>query len=126
MASSFWATADPVSVGESLIYTLTLTNHRSQVFPDATVFDDLPGTAGLLSATPSQGTCSAQVCGGIACSLGDLEAGASVTVDVDVTPLVAGDITNTAVAPASQDIDPTDNEAAETTTFLPRGVTASL
>ncbi len=118
--------ADPVSVGESLTYTLILTNHRSEVFPDATVFDALPGTAGLLSATPSQGTCSAQACGGIACSLGDLEAGASVTVNVDVTPLVAGDITNTAVAPASQDIDPTDNEAAETTTILPRGVAASL
>ncbi len=117
---------DPVTAGEDLTYTLTLTNAGPADVVDATLYSDLPGTVDLVSAVPSQGACSVEPCGGLVCSLGDLAAGAGAAVTLEVTPLAAGRITLTARVPVVNDSDPADNEAAEATTVLPRAATATL
>ncbi len=118
--------ADPVTAGETLTYTLTVTNGGPDEYRGVTVLDELPGTVGLVSAVPSQGACAVRPCGGLACSLGALAAGASATVTIEVTPLTAGVITNTAAAPALNDPDPGNNEAALVTTVLPGTAEKSL
>ncbi len=120
------ASPDPVVAGEVLTYTLTLTNSGPDVFPDVTVLDDLPATVSLVSAAPSQGTCNPQGCGGLACSLGDLDGGASATVTIAVMPLAAGSVTNRAFAPALNDPDPTNNQSVQLTTVLPGVATPAL
>ncbi len=126
LALSISDAPDPVTAGETLTYTLTVTNAGPDDVPEVTVSEGLPGAFDLLSAVPSQGACEVATCGGLACSLGPLAAGAGATVSVEVTPLAAGDYVNTAIAPALGDPDPGNNQAVEATTVLPAASTPTL
>ncbi len=117
---------DPATAGETLTYTLTLTNDGPDDVPETTVTNDLPGIFSLVSAMPSQGACEVQACGGLVCSLGDLAAGAGATVALEVTPLAAGDFTHAATVPALNDPDPSNNQASEATAVLPAASSPSL
>ncbi len=109
---------DPVAAGSPLTYTLNVTNHGPDAVPDLTVLDALPGTVELVSATPSQGTCTTELCGSLSCTLGELGAGEHATVAVEVTPLVPGTVNNTVLVPVVNDSEPANNQAVETTTVL--------
>ena len=76
------ASPDPVAAGGQLTYTLTVGN-ESQFFDSPDVFDDLPASVTLVSATPSQGTCT-QV-DPVECDLGAMPGGAQATVTIVVT-----------------------------------------
>ncbi|NOY68032.1 MAG: DUF11 domain-containing protein [Deltaproteobacteria bacterium] len=75
--------ADPVLVGESFTYTLTVTNQGDPA-TRVKVTDTLPAGAGFDSVDASRGTCveSDRV---VVCDLGVLERGASVTINIGVT-----------------------------------------
>ena len=76
------ASPDPVIAGEQLTYTLTVGNEGPFTdFPD--VLDDLPSSVTLISATPSQGTCT-QV-DPVDCDLGLLSGGGVATITILVT-----------------------------------------
>ena len=80
-----------------------------------TLKDPLPSSLKFVSATPSQGTCSA-ASAIVTCALGAMADGGSATVTLKATPIAAvGPITSTATVSADQpDINPTDNTASST------------
>ena len=81
-----------VNTGQQVTYAATITNRGSGAASTAGFQDVIPGGTTLVSASPSQGTCSGSPT--IICSLGSLSPGASATVTVVVTPTHAGYITD--------------------------------
>lgn len=77
------ASAEPVASGDSLTYTLTVTNSGSATASNVVVRDVLPAAVTHVNTTPSQGSCSDP--DGVICELGDLSSGASATVNIGVT-----------------------------------------
>jgi uncharacterized repeat protein (TIGR01451 family) len=75
---------DPIALGGTLTYTLTVTNNGPDPSTDSTVTDTLPAGVTFVSATPSQGACS-QAAGTVTCTLGSLAVGASATIQIVVT-----------------------------------------
>lgn len=89
---------DPAVAGESLTYTLQITNHGPADATDVTVVDNLPTGLSNPVVTTSQGNGSS---GGqtVTALLGSLLVGetATVTIIADIDPDVVGQLTNTAV-----------------------------
>lgn len=111
-------TPDPALVGGTLTYTLSVTNQGPSTATSVTVTDPLPASVILVSATPSQGTCSSAG-GTVTCSLGSLADGATATVTIRVTPAVKATITNTASVSANErDPNPANNSATASTRAL--------
>jgi len=118
------AQPDPVEVGDPLTYTLTAQNHGPNPAVKVSVTDSLPAS---LPVSTLDGRCAQVTPGDIRCTVADLRARASQTVDVSVdTSGVCVDgipqaITNTAtitnVSPfAGEDRNPADNMAQITVT----------
>jgi uncharacterized repeat protein (TIGR01451 family) len=107
---------DPVTVGATLTYTLTVQNGGPLPATGVTVTDNLPAGVTFVSATPSQGSCS-QTGGTVTCTIGNLANGASATAEIKITPQNAGTITNTAEVKGDQsDLVTSNNTATENTT----------
>ncbi|MBN1286228.1 MAG: DUF11 domain-containing protein [Anaerolineae bacterium] len=108
---------DPVGSGEMLTYTITVANDGPMTAAGVMVNDPLPAGVTLVSAVPSQGSCDST----IVCSLGDIPAGASVTITIQVIAVESGLIGNTTTAEAGSPDPNLDNNSATTdTTVLPR------
>lgn len=80
---------DPVVAGTNLTYTLNVTNAGPSTAPNAVVTDILPAQVSVVSATPSQGSCSGTTVPGdplqpLTCNLGGLASGGGATVTVVV------------------------------------------
>jgi len=106
---------DPVTVGSSLTYLLSVSNSGPDAATNVTVTDVLPASVTLVSASPSAGSCTGTTT--ISCVLGTVASGATVTVGIVVTPTAAGEITNSAsVTAAGTDPDSANNSATATTT----------
>ena len=105
---------DPVTVGNRLTYTVTVTNDGPSAATGVTLVDTLPGNVSLDSATPSQGNCSGTST--VNCSLGPLANSASATVIIAVTPTTTETLTNTvSVSGNETDPDTLDNTTEEGT-----------
>ncbi len=89
-------TADPATVGQPYAFIVTVTNNS--VPQHVGLKDFLPPGMELVSATPSQGSCGMSHHGGVECTLGELPSGGSATVEIVVTPMVSGIMTNTVVS----------------------------
>jgi uncharacterized repeat protein (TIGR01451 family) len=106
---------DPVNVGSSLTYTITVKNNGPSGATGVKMTDSLPETVTFVSATPSQGSCNGTTT--VTCSLGSLSNGASATVTIVVTPTQAGSLSNTAsVTSTEADPNTNNNSATEPTT----------
>ena len=105
---------DPVVAGETLTYSLRITNAGPAPASNVQVVDALPDAVTLVSVTASQGLCN----NGITCDLGDLAVGAAavvtivVTVDSDATVTFAN---QAQVSAANPEINPADNSASAST-----------
>src|SRR5262249_42434298 len=81
--------------------------------------DPLASNVSLVSATPSQGTCSA-ASGTLTCPLGAIADGGSAQVTVIVDPVTPGQVSNTATVSADQpDVAPGDNSATSALAVAP-------
>ncbi|WP_405834582.1 calcium-binding protein [Streptomyces sp. NBC_00105] len=91
-----------VSLGDQAAYTVTVTNTSTTTTATAvTLADTLTGPGSLLSATPSQGTCT-RTSTSANCALGSLAPGARATVQVVAEPRATGTLSDTATAGAAQ------------------------
>ena len=88
-----------VPLGTNLTYTITVTNNGPTTATGVTLTDTLAAGLGFISATPSQGSCSAPP---INCPLGSLAGGASATVTVVASAANSGSYANTANVTATQ------------------------
>jgi len=107
--------ADPVTIGDEIVYTITVTNGGPDGAGSVQVTDAVPTGTSFVSATSSQGSC-AQSGGTVTCTLGSLTSGGTATIRLTVTADQAGQVTNT--ANVSSDVDDPDNgnnSATETT-----------
>jgi uncharacterized repeat protein (TIGR01451 family) len=111
MAVTQTASPNPVSVGQPLTFTITITNNGPSPASGVSLADPLPANVTFVSATASQGNCSAAV----NCTIGNLASGATATVTLVVRPTAFGTVTNVATVSAAQ-TDPiaTNNTASVT------------
>ena len=108
---------DPVGVGQLITYRLAVTNKGPGTATNVTINDPLPATVGLISATPSIGSCSGTTT--ISCTLGTLNVGNSQFVDVIVQANATGTVTNTATVTATEpDPVPANNSSTANTLVL--------
>jgi uncharacterized repeat protein (TIGR01451 family) len=108
-------TADPVTVGNTFGYVITVKNEgATNDAGDVMVTDTLPSLVSYVSATPSAGTC--QKSGSkVTCDLGQINASASASVTITVKATKNGTASNTASLTSADDTDPTNNLDTETT-----------
>ncbi len=105
---------DPVMVGSSLTYTLTVRNNGPETATGVILTDTLPVTVTLISKTATQGTCGGTTT--IVCDLGAVSSGATVTVTLTVTANALGTLWNVASVTANErDTNTWDNSAWDAT-----------
>ena len=106
---------DPVAPGDTLTYTIDVTNLGPSVAPNTVVTDTLPDEVTLVSTTG----CTEDPNGVPTCSLGDIAVDDTVQFTIEVTVDLGtptGTITNTAtVASDAVDPDPANDTATEDT-----------
>ena len=107
-------TADPVTVGDSFAYVLTVRNTGANDAGDVITTDTLPSKISYVSATPSAGTCE-KAGSKVTCHLGPVNAGASASVTITVKATDDGTVTNSASLTSADDTDATNNLDTETT-----------
>jgi uncharacterized repeat protein (TIGR01451 family) len=112
------AAPEPVTVGNPLTYSLTVTNLSATTASQVVVTNFTPAGVSLVTVLPSQGTFSTN--GGVVrVSLGSVAGGAEATVAIVVTPAAAGFLTNRAtVASFEADSQPTNNIASAASTVV--------
>jgi uncharacterized repeat protein (TIGR01451 family) len=74
----------PAVRGQNVAYTFTATNSGPDTADDVFVYSPVPLGAKFVQATASQGSCSAEAGGPIACSFGSIASGAVATANVSL------------------------------------------
>jgi uncharacterized repeat protein (TIGR01451 family) len=107
------------TVGDTLVYTLTVSNRGPAAATAVTVTDQLPDGIALTSAAPGAGSCGGTST--VTCGVGDLAAGASTTIRLVTVASAAGVLVNRASAAGGQ-TDPTlgNESATATATVAPK------
>lgn len=109
-------TADPVSVGDTFGYVITVKNEGLNDAGDVITDDTLPSQVSYVSATPSSGTC--QKSGSkVTCDLGQLNSTVSASVTITVKASKSGTASNTASLTSADDTNAANNLDTETTTI---------
>jgi uncharacterized repeat protein (TIGR01451 family) len=109
---------DPVLPGENLTYDITVVNNGPSPANGVSLSDSLPGGVSLVSATPSQGSCTPG--NPVDCSLGNLAKNGSATVQivVKVNDSTTGNLSNEAIVSSSTPDSNSDNDSATVTTAV--------
>ena len=111
------ATSTAVIGGDDLTYTATVINEGPQDATGVTLKETLPASFTLVSAQPSQGTCSGTTT--ITCALGAMPDPSSATVDFTVRPTVAGTFTDALQVSATEpDLNSKNDSASMTISAL--------
>ena len=107
--------ADPVNPGDTLIYTITVTNNGPADATNVVATNTLPAGVTFVSTSG----CSEDPAGDPTCSLGDIAVSSSAqyTITVTIDAGASGVLTNTtSVASDVTDPNPANNSSAENTT----------
>jgi uncharacterized repeat protein (TIGR01451 family) len=110
---------DPVTLGDPLTYTITVNNgpapSNTPEAQNVVVTDTLPAGVTFNGASSTQGVCT-ESGGTVTCNVGTLGFAGQATVTINVTPTVAGSLSNTAsVTSDNPDADTSNNSATATT-----------
>jgi uncharacterized repeat protein (TIGR01451 family) len=116
--------ADPVTVGDEVVYTITVSNAGPEDATGVSVTDAVPSGTDFESASASQGSCT-QAGGTMTCDLGSLASGANTTVTLTLTANQVGTVSNTASVTGDQE-DPNGGNNSDTETTTVSGVPADL
>jgi uncharacterized repeat protein (TIGR01451 family) len=106
-------------VGQSMTYTIAVTNSGPSAATGVTVTDRLPKNAGVGTVASSQGTCAPRPKEQtVVCSIGSMTSAAKVTITLVVKPTQKGPYTDTATVAATSPADPApgNNTSSVTTT----------
>ncbi|MCG3208918.1 MAG: hypothetical protein FOGNACKC_02531 [Anaerolineae bacterium] len=117
LALNLSASPNPITAGNRLTYTLTMSNSGPNNATNVILTDTLPPGVSLVSAASSQGSgCSGD--SPVLCNLGTVAGGsvATVTIVVNVDPATTGTLTNTAAVSAREfDTNVANNTATAVT-----------
>jgi uncharacterized repeat protein (TIGR01451 family) len=105
-----------VQSGGSITYNITVLNAGPANASNVMVNDPLPAGETLVSATPSQGTCS----GTVTCSLGSISSGGSATITIvaNVTAPCGSTLDNTATVSGHQPDPNSSNNSSSASAFV--------
>jgi uncharacterized repeat protein (TIGR01451 family) len=109
-------------VGQSLTYTIVVTNKGPLAASGVTMTDKLPKNAGVGSVSTTQGSCAPkpkqQL---VVCTIGSMANGANVTVTLLIKPTQKGAFTDTATVSSTSPNDPVsgNNTSSVTTSVSP-------
>jgi uncharacterized repeat protein (TIGR01451 family) len=106
------ADSSKVAAGGQVMYTLVVQNHGPDTATGANVSDAIPAGLSIVSAQPTQGSCTAT--GAIGCSLGTILSGGSaqILVTANIASSASGKIENCADVSAFQtDRNPSNNSS---------------
>jgi uncharacterized repeat protein (TIGR01451 family) len=110
---------DPVALGGTLTYTMTITNLGPDAATNVRVTDVLTSEVTFVSVTPSQGFCTGTLT--VVCTLGLLDTG-SATIELRVRPVSSGgSISNTATVTRFEPDPVSANNSATVTTATTGG-----
>jgi len=115
---------DPMPVGYTLTYRVTVTNLGPQRATNVVVTDVLPGSVSYVSASTTLGTVG-QLAGIVTGNVSALEPGQSVRITINTTPNSLGYITNSASV-TSATADPASNNNATSEVTRIRGNTPDV
>ncbi len=108
------ASPNPVLQGDTLTYTLAVTNNGPASATNVTVTDSLPSYVTYLSAQTTTGSCS-EAGGMVTCLLGTMASGDNETVTILTTAGTPGTVSNTATVTADQSDPNTGNNSSTQT-----------
>jgi uncharacterized repeat protein (TIGR01451 family)/CSLREA domain-containing protein len=103
---------DPVTAGANVTYRAAVRNDRGHTALGVTLTDVLPAAVALVSATPSQGSCTGSAT--VTCVLGSLADWAAATVEIVVSTQAAATVVNR--VSVHDDEEPGTADAAATST----------
>ncbi len=114
-------TATQATTGDTITYTITVTNNGPDTATNVVVSDNLPAGLQYVSATPSQGSCAGT--DPFTCSLGTLLNGASATITLQaLVTATSGTVANTATVTAdTDDSTPGNNSSTSPSTPVTSG-----
>jgi uncharacterized repeat protein (TIGR01451 family) len=113
LAVTLAAAPNPVTVGQTLTYTVNVSNNGPSNATGVVLSDVLPAGVSLVSAQPGQGSCAGTV--PVSCSLGTLAVGGNASVVIQAIPNAPGSLTDTAsVTSGVPDPNPVNNNASVT------------
>jgi uncharacterized repeat protein (TIGR01451 family) len=101
------------AVGETVLFTITLTNGGPDTATGVTVQDLLPAGLTLVSATPSRGVYSSGTW-----TIGTITAGTAVTLAIHAKPLISALFSNTATISHSDQFDPNTSDNSATSSIF--------
>jgi uncharacterized repeat protein (TIGR01451 family) len=105
--------ADLVLGAGNITWTMVVTNNGPSEATGVTVADPMPAGNTFVSATTTQGSCTGGAI--LNCTIGDMAAGASVTITLVTTPSTVGPQTNTVTVAGSRPETNTGNNSATAT-----------
>jgi uncharacterized repeat protein (TIGR01451 family) len=107
-------------VGDTLIYTIVISNGGPAVATNVRVNDVLSATTPIVSATSTQGSCALLSPSSVGCRVDTIAVGATVTVTVTARAVASGSATSTATVVADQQAaNPADLQATTTVAVTP-------
>ncbi len=93
---------NPVILGNTLTYSMSVTNNGPNTATGVSLSQTLPSTVQIVSTSSSQGLVTTNAGNTLTCNLGTLIVGGTATVTVTVFPEVAGTIFSTATVGAQE------------------------
>ncbi|MCH7475374.1 MAG: DUF11 domain-containing protein [Gemmatimonadetes bacterium] len=113
-----------VEVGETVTFTLVVSNTGPATSTAVTLTDPLPDALDFVSVTSDSGVCG-EASGVVTCNLGQLAVGQTATSTIVAIAVEAGEVTNTATVFGAQH-DPDDGDNSDSATVEIGDVSADL